>query len=212
MRPILRVINNKTCELNTLFIQPTNWCAKNCKGCYVKRYEGSNEQISLHTLLNLFDTFYYGMNNCWANQITVSIDEKPSDNNNRNSIMSNIFHGILERINRDTRKDKPEIHFTFNSYKTMIDYANSLSLQHVKWIYKLGLISISNIEIEELEHIKRCIDNGAKIKYNHIVPSKITTNTIDKYVDTIRKIGEVVNSIYLILYKDERETEFQKKN
>jgi hypothetical protein len=202
----MRQVLNKSnpLELNTLFIQPTRWCALNCKGCLVKEHSG--DEGDYHTpvdeQIKLFQYFYRAHEGCWANQITISIDDPPESPPYVSSLMFYthmrfIFHGILNTIQDHHANSRPEVHMTFHTEETIKKYSGP-SRDSVSIAKTLDVLSLSNIK--DLDFVKE-LAKHTHINYNHLIPSNVTSININKYIDRMTRIGEVVQSIYLVMFK-----------
>ncbi len=209
MRPILRVIDAKVpnVEVNALFIQPTMWCANNCTGCYSKAYLCADFQTPIEEQLELFNWFYKGEEGCWANQITISIDRMPNGSgeyqNHRVHMLQWFTHPITMILN-DLRPKYgcPEVHMTAHSFNEVRTWVNLGGKYGEEYATVLDMLSLSRISLSTLPRIKELIAVGANINYNHMIPADITTKNIDSYIERMKQIGEVVNSIYLIIFKE----------
>ena len=205
MRPILRVMDERTCEINALFIQPTKWCANQCKGCYVKGYHSAELQVSIDELTELFSWFYHGEKGCWANQITISMDRLPHNNAAKRNFMHTMFTNPVKAAMYDKRRksDRPELHMTFHGIDEFLQYNQIWSTHSNEQVANaISMISLSTVPIAHLAIVRNLIAHGANINYNHMIPADITTKNVDTYIDKMMQIGEVVNSIYIIIFKE----------
>ena len=205
MRPILRVIDEQTCEVNALFIQPTTWCANNCKGCYVKSYCTAETQVPWHEHKKLFDMFYHNQDGCWANQITISIDNLGNQPSEQQEHMVHWFSYPISSLILDKREpgERPVVHMTLHTIDHFYKYVNRWGGKTAQsCMTALDMLSLSRIAVGQLDELSTFIAEGANINYNHMIPADITTKNVDTYVDKIRRIGEVVNSIYIIIFKE----------
>jgi hypothetical protein len=210
MKSILNVSNPY--ELNALFIQPTRWCGLNCKGCYVKEHAGgeAGHHIGSWHLIELFKIFYQSQeihnHTAWANQITISIDDMPKDKY-RALDMLNLFSGVLTEIVSNRQEERPEVHLTFHTPKTLREYTYEAKDQKYitkentfYMLSKIDMISFSEIPESEMDFVKE-IAAVTSVNYNHLIPANVTSLTIDRYVDKVARIAEVVNHIYLVIFK-----------
>lgn len=213
MKSILNVSN--PWELNTLFLQPTRWCNLSCKGCYVKEHSGGENGHHLNSWqwIELFRHFYSNLDiglgyKAWANQITLAVDNLSLDDF-KSREMLNIFKGILGLIvdkNFFLKKNFPEFHITCHTPKTLREYTYNnktdwITRKHTMSILKnIDMISFSEIPEHEFDFVKE-VAVQTSVNYNHLIPSNVTSLTIDSYIDKIAKIGEIVNHIYLVIFK-----------
>lgn len=218
-------------QVNTLFLQPTRWCDLNCKGCYVKEHEvfdGTTREQEQHTpMIEQFKLIDYYHHEYLANQITVSIDDFPPDlgmaepagrlmlglNYSRHNMRTHMLDLYMRLIkmrrdrcqenldkNRDRFHNMPELHFTYHSLQTLCKYQNALGIDLVGPLSNLNVVSFSHLtenDIGMLSHIA----NEVHVNYNHLIPSNVTSFNIDKYVERMTRIGEIVDSIYLVIFK-----------
>lgn len=213
MLPVLSM-GGPRLEVNALFIQPTRWCDLDCKGCYVKEHSGG--EMGYHTPVEeqykLFTKFFEG-EEAWANQITIAIDNFPPDLGmteppsrllglpyNRAMMrrhMITLFHTVMTQLARDPNHHGPEVHMTFNSDQVLKEY-----LHAVNWSdNNAGLLSVVSLShIKNIEYVKD-LAKHTHINYNHLVPGNVTSFNIDKHVERMTRIGEVVDSIYMVIFK-----------
>ena len=192
--------------MNALFIQPTYFCKNNCKDCYVKArlaHPTNNEgnYLKLRYFRDLVDLLHSGK--IWTNQITLSLDVLP-ETRSEYSLMLDYFNLFLGRILLK-KIDKREIHLTFNSLNSFLEYRSASLIFSYSWRthdYQnfITMTSFSNIKKEELPFIKE-LRTAIKVNYNHRLPYVDSTN-IKSYINTIQKIADNVDSIYLIIDKD----------
>jgi len=191
-------------EVNALFIQPTRWCGLNCKGCYVKEHHG--DEGTYHTPLNeqvkLFHEFFVGRT-AWANQISISIDNLPQlttavdDPADR---MLRYWWEIMTYLQKDLREksDRPQVHMTLHNDVVWREYCRINDVEPLVWARHPDVISFSNII--SLDFLK-VVAKQTHINYNHLIPGNVTSFNIDKYVDRMTEIGQIVDSIYLVAHK-----------
>jgi hypothetical protein len=192
MTPILNL--NNPLQVNTLFLQPTRWCALNCAGCYVKEHSGGPD--GYHTpVYEQAKLIRYYLENNLANQITVSMDN--FDVSTQLS-MRTLYDHILFLI-ENVPSMSTEVHMTFHNLNTFIKYIDHTESNFAD-AELLDVISFSNIKESDYKQLIILADK-THINYNHLVPSNVTSFNIDKYVQHITEIGEIVNSIYLVMYK-----------
>lgn len=215
MKHILNISNPY--ELNALFLQPTRWCARNCKGCYAKEHAGGEKgfHLSSWNWMKLFNMFYLNQaveegHRAWANQITLAVDDLSLDGYQA-AEMLNLFGGILTTVvNRKSNKldlHPAEFHITCHTPKTLKNYtflnkktpwiSEERTMEMLKYI---NMISFSEIPEGEFEFVKE-IAKHTPVNYNHLIPANITSDNIDTYVDKVTKIGRIVSHIYLVMFK-----------
>ena len=176
-------------QLNALFLQFSQACRNNCKGCYVKKAKLQGNQLSWIEFKRLFSKFFQGKGGYWANQITLAVDELSRDSNKQwNQLL--FLSSILEEINNDNRDidNRPEVHLTFNSINTLIEY----EIWGCNLWKKVNLISFSNLDDLTSWTLKYL---GTDINYNLLADKNFSFQKIEKAVD----LG--INSIYLIMPK-----------
>jgi hypothetical protein len=196
--------------VNALFLQPTHWCAKNCKGCYVKGFEqneGVEETrtvwIDLMKALNRNDPHPLLL----ANQITMAFDTLPTDKQQQYE-MKMIGNEFLRM-----RTDRPgEYHATANSVEDFLDYFNSSwkscitgNLQRVslnnekKDMHLLDVLSFSNIQLNDISTFP-----GFRTWVTPHINWNLTIfpgTNLDKIKAHFMKVQPHVDSIYLVLHK-----------
>lgn len=201
MKPIL-INNDRVTQLNALFIQPTRWCGLNCKGCYVKEHTGGEEDyhVSNAQMIKLFNKFYQS-DEAWANQITIAVDDMHKDASKAYHMMS-FIHAVLNRIELDERpkEERPEVHFTCHTDRTWEKYTaqSPRYLPATAMASHLNMLSLS--EITRPRYVKN-LAKYTHINYNHLVPRNVSSKNIDKYVQKMTDIGEIVDSIYIVMLK-----------
>jgi hypothetical protein len=185
-------------EVNTLFIQPTRDCALECKGCYVKEHIPNPNQIDLRILVEVFKHFYLG-EEASANQITISLDNMPKDNQVRSAQMFDFALECFDFVARHKTETSPEVHVTVHDLATLESYS--------KWTAEtlfvaVDLISLSYISESDLPAIQKIQSQyKVKINFNHMIPHNVSSNNIDSHVKHLTAIGEVVDFIYLLMFK-----------
>lgn len=211
MLPVLNVSGPRL-EVNALFLQPTRWCAINCKGCYVKEHEGGeNGYHTPYTEQEKLFRYFYNGEIAWANQITVAIDNLPapeadavalfghvSEETRRYAHMVNIFQSIIDYIEANKTDQSPEVHMTFNSDLVFEEYTSKRGVGAVNTARQLSVLSFSNIK--RMEYVKY-LAKHTHVNYNHLIPGNVTSFNIDKHVERMTRIGEIVDSIYMVIFK-----------
>jgi hypothetical protein len=184
-------------ELNALFIQPTAWCAHNCKGCYSLAHQ-NKFQVDFLEWQKLFRVFYEDPQ-YWANQITISID-KLSKITSRRYQMSLIIDFIFNIINQDHRlkNNKPAITFTVHSLDDLQEYFESEDC-YLDWS-KIDGLAISTFTAKDisqhswlLNFIKKA---GVSIIYNLLAYNK------EQVLKDIQLVFDLVDTIHVVMFKN----------
>jgi hypothetical protein len=201
MKPILNLSGPRV-EVNALFIQPTRWCALNCKGCYVKEHQGGEE--GFHTPWNeqfrLFRKFYDGRE-AWANQITISVDDvHPDFTKGKHMVL--FLDAVLATLREDKRpkEDKPEVHITCHTMQTLEQYFPRLEWNDFNLFSMVSFSVLSKKDEVPLMIVKAARRNI--INYNMLIP-KYDPRTVDwdAEAEWIRTIAGVVDHIYMVIFK-----------
>ena len=114
--------------------------------------------------------------------------------------MREFYKHIITLLENDTRPrlDKPEVHFTYHNLDTYASYTEDNNYTSAG--SALSMISFSHIKVEDLSSID-ALNDFTDINYNHLVPWNVSSQNIDKYTKDMIAIGEVVNTIYLVINK-----------
>ena len=188
-------------ELNALFIQPTRWCALNCSGCYVKEHEGGEDSYHIRwgEWANLFTEIFEGKS-IYTNQLTISMDDIPAD---RHMEMTGIFAGAI--YGKSLSKTNTELHMTFHTLDTFSKYHGAMMKKyHIDSKKHIDMISFSHIKPDHLRFIRifpRWTEKCPMINYNHLPPKNVSSENINKHVDSIEEIGQAVDHIYMLVTK-----------
>ena len=188
-------------ELNALFIQPTRWCGKNCKGCYVKAHAGgeNSPHVAAAVITDLLRHYYFSYKDCWANQITLSVDDPPEDTDKYTHMDTILYYFLgLPFLKAGRVQDYPELHATFHNIQTMEKYQGPYDIFGMAG--SLDMLSLSEIKLKDLDIIDD-LATYTKINYNHLIPASLRLNNLDKYVANMIEIGRVVDHIYLVINK-----------
>lgn len=184
-------IGSSIFECETLFLQPTWSCAKNCIGCYVKEKESKfgSEEIDFRIWLELLSRIDTD-NNIKANQITLALDTLPKDQwSDSYSKMYDIAQ-LYKSIIRNRYGENVKYHLTVNAVSDLEQYTQSELYEG------LDLISVSNINnLDDIKLIKQCAPH-TKINWN-----VLASTLVKKPVDQIKEILTHVNQCYLLLPK-----------
>jgi hypothetical protein len=126
-----------------------------------------------------------------------------SEETKRYTYMWEVFNQIMRFLCQDKRskEDRPEVHITFNSLKTLNKYYKNTTVY--KSLNALSMISFSQLGITDLTGLLSLKDIGIRthMNYNYLIPGNITSFNIDKYVNHLIQAAEVVDSIYLVIFK-----------
>lgn len=140
--------------LDSLFLQPTYKCAYDCKFCFVKQHTYNGPTTPAHIQINLLEKFCCGLDNCWANQVSISIDALNGEH------MQEIFDGVIWLAGR--KKNKLTV--TINNTQSLRQYKN--------WpdIFKVDTVGFSNLNANDIDLVKQYSNvvlntiQGAKIE------------------------------------------------
>lgn len=183
-------------ECETLFLQPTWTCAKNCTGCYVKEKESKfgSEEIDFDLWLTILDNIFFSNRNIKTTQVTLALDtlgQNPfSDSYFKMYKIAAVYSAMARDVKRYGYNPNLTIHLTVNDVKDLEQYTKSELFEG------LNLISVSNINsLEDIKRIRECAPY-AKINWN------VLASTFNKKSeDQIRQIVRHVNQVYLLLPK-----------
>ncbi len=221
--PIINTLSSRV-EAHTLFLQPTPWCARNCKGCYVKERnpEGTQGYIDYVTPLmeqfNLIKLFCKG-ELAWANEITVAMDDLPTNRRQQNHMVG-LFDKILGMIHEFKQKQEllPSMHMTFHTVNTYLSYVDRTK-NNSNWFresksgdtweglafpgHLLDMINFSQLSPNEITRkLLKKIREETPVNYNYLIPRNVSKKNIKKHIEHLTQIGEMVDHIYLVIYKD----------
>lgn len=198
MRNILNVSGEKV-ELNALFIQPSRLCAGNCKGCYVKAHGITKDYMDPNFFRKILEEILRD-ERLFSNQVTISFDLLPEDEWHRSILLSYYkqLYNVVQKA-KSEGVELPEIHGTFSTVQSFIDYKASVSTHTDPF----AVVSIS--DIPDAHEGERLLSTGnmagRHINFNHQIPADICSANIDAYVTKIETLAKVVSSIYLIIHK-----------
>jgi hypothetical protein len=141
-----------------------------------------------------------------ANQVTISIDDIPpptGDDSSRPAHMIGLFCAAMKawqnarnsfgNLLPSEEMHIPELHMTFNTERRS-------HLGNVHVAQTVDMLSFSNINHKSLKFIQH-LANHTHVNYNHLVPSNVTSFNINEHVKRMTEIGEVVDSIYMVMFK-----------
>ena len=221
--PIINTLSSRV-EVHTLFMQPTPWCARNCKGCYVKErnpngdadYQPVTPFADQLTLLKLFCKGELA----WANEITVAMDDLPTNRRQQNHMVG-LFSSIMGMIHSSKLDniELPSMHMTFHTINTYLSYVDRTK-KNSDWFresikqedtwetlalpgHLLNMINFSQLTTNEItKKLLKEIRKETPVNYNYLIPRNVNKNNIKKHVRHLTEIGEMVDHIYLVIYKD----------
>jgi len=110
----------------------------------------------------------------------------------------------------DAKQPGPELHLTFHSYKTYVDYLvkNEVKNECITPKSMFGIvdmITFSNLSIPFTVPAMRYIGSlkiyDIDINYNHMIPVLATEEQIKEDIQKLQKIALYVDSIYMVLFK-----------
>jgi hypothetical protein len=181
-------------EVNALFIQPTYSCANKCPGCYVQAHRRSLQpQLSASAWGRLMDVFFHNLNGCWANQITLSVDNLPVHEKPGRERMLETYKHFNELIRADDRReDRPELHMTVHDMHSLAEYYQCTIPPNV------DILSVSNLLTADESGVQGIRNNlGIKVHWNLMFWGSPGERDID-YVDSV---APFVDKIYFIFRK-----------
>lgn len=184
-------------QLNALFIQPTRWCARNCKGCYVKAHQGGEDGYYAHQVVfcDLLKILLDG-HSVHSHQITISFDKQPSDRFDRMTAMQAIFQFLLTRRFSYQARDT-QLHGTFHTISDAESYGNIEELGIVLDVVNFSQITLTDSNIRYLGALRmKC-----EVNLFHRIPPNIDSGNIESYISNLIWLGEHVDNIYLVVNK-----------
>ena len=217
-------------QLNSLFIQPTYWCAINCSGCYVKERNIEKKIVSMprETIVDFIKKVLVGTD-IKVNELTISMDDL-SQEINQYEYMRGIFRstiGFLEHLKDQDSTYKPKVNMTFHTIPTYLKYLGHwvrnlnedwkdylLNDNHCfteeklieKMVYSvqdLNMISFSHLDFNPLtKRILKEIRDETTINYNLLIPRRVNNSNIRKHFQHLIDASENVDHIYLVIKKD----------
>jgi MoaA/NifB/PqqE/SkfB family radical SAM enzyme len=181
-------------EFNAIFLQPTKYCQHKCVGCYALAHH-STQQLEVLDFVELFGQFYYGKDNYWTNQITISLDKLSKDPTKKKwmwELIDEILFDIrTDKINhKEDEVERPEVHFTVHSLEDLLEYqldfsaANSIAFSTLK---------VRDFENDYFDFLKKA---GVNIVYNLLAYNK---SQVKKDIELA--INQVDN-IHLVMFKN----------
>jgi hypothetical protein len=221
--PIINTLSSRV-EVHTLFMQPTPWCSRNCKGCYVKErnpdgdpdYQFVTPLADQFTLLKLFCKGELA----WANEITVAMDDLPTNRKQQNHMVG-LFNRIMQMIQESklSNLELPSMHMTFHTINTYLSYVDRTKgtanwfresiKQEDTWEtlalpgHLLNMVNFSALTPNEItKNLLKEIRKETPVNYNYLIPRNVSKNNIKKHLKHITDVAEMVDHIYLVIYKD----------
>ena len=220
--PIINMLSSRV-EAHTLFLQPTPWCARNCKGCYVKERnpEGTQDYIPSVTppmeQFELLKMFCKG-ELAWANEITIAMDDFPTSRKQQNHMFA-LFNWTFSMIHncKQLSIPLPAMHMTFHTVPTYLSYVG-IAKRNCNWFKEsytdweglafpaqlLDMINFSQIspDNETTKKLLKEIRKETPVNYNYLIPRNTNKGNIRKHIEHLTRVGEMVDHIYLVIYKD----------
>lgn len=195
MRSIFNTLNTR--HVDNLFIQPTMWCAFNCIDCYVKASSVSSLAIPLKFWQALMHSYIFQKNECYANQITISIDSLPKNNSLQKDYMKNVFDTYSAlAVQAQSFLEKPELHITIHDINVLNQDYKALDLLSIKRVF--DLISFSWITMEDIPMIQEIRKTKTLVNWN-CMPNGISA---ERLANKLTELAPHLDQIYLILNKD----------
>ena len=197
-----------TLRLKTMFLQPFVFCSNKCQGCYLKSYKTkhkfNNPRIHLDLLQEIFHTQKDLM---VTDQVTISLNSlfkgKYSSSNHQ---MLRWFAKAIHIIGTSTLDNTPEVHLTFHDIITFSKYTQyikkhrpNLFNDYINFMKKVTVVSLSSISITDNTFYRRAAQIIDKVNWNWLITPDYK---IEDDIEYVREILEVVNSAYMILYKN----------
>ena len=182
-----------------IFLQPSYSCGKSCGGCYIKENEVFYNRKNNYP--EFWPSVIYDLlieqKHINAKQVTLALDTLPSKNHllytsTDRQFMIEIadYYFGWSRVRKNS--NNPEAHITVNCVNDLKQYLDVIKYPTLK----LNLVSISNINcVEDVEYI-RDIAPGVEVNWNILSTSLVKQNP-----ESIRKILQVVDNMYLLLHK-----------
>tara|TARA_Y100000310_G_scaffold337052_1_gene423132 strand:+ start:1184 stop:2302 length:1119 start_codon:yes stop_codon:yes gene_type:complete len=223
--PIINKLSSRV-EVNTLFLQPTPWCARNCKGCYVKeRNVGGAQRYKKEVITPVADQFKLIKLFCegklaLANEITVAMDDLPTHRGQQYHMVHlyDLIMGYI-RESQDQNRPLPRMHMTFHTMNTYLSYVDRTK-RNSDWYRRsvlfedtwetlalpghlLDMINFSQLTPNPItKNMLSVIRNKTPVNYNYLIPRNLNQGNIAKHVAHLAEIAEHVDHIYLVIYKN----------
>lgn len=214
MRQILHKIGpTGPIEMNTLFIQPTRWCALDCPGCYVVAHDQPEQVHNLNDAV-LSDLLHELMaKGHHVNQFTISGDNLSKDPEKKRFMAEAMGTYLSWSREAKIAGYTSEFHATFNTPTAMRQYEEAYPAMS-EGLRTLDVISFSNIPAGMPDEVQpnhwmwsHRMGNGVrtfhrtKFNYNHLIPENVSSLNINEYVEKMEWIGGQVDSIHLVISK-----------
>lgn len=193
MQVAIPYITEKNAYINALFLQPTTWCAKNCKGCYVKGFENEigSESYSYPLFQRIFTEIILGQR-IQANQITMALDSLPSIGRyDRKEMLyiADCYCAIIDAAK--IKRMQTEFHITVNSFDDLLEYG-------FKSKEYFDVLSVSTSGIDFTKEISYFRTHAKHINWNYTIYPEMPA---DKVIKNLKMRIPSYDSIYLILLK-----------
>ena len=191
---------------NTIFVQPTNLCAKKCEGCYVKAHcHGPQMDPQEHTR---FLRMLWFRENIVCNQITISMDSLRTKSTDYNGDADHIMRECTQFTTAQTTGTlptiKPEIHLTFNNVQDYRRYNFRPRLMD-----GINVVTFSHIDMrtcDDRAEIKEIQLQGVKVNYNYSLlceyPGMMSDEKVDRELEAFETILTLVDSVYMLVWKE----------
>jgi hypothetical protein len=199
MNQIFR-ITEKEMHIDSLIIEPSSFCAQDCKDCYTRAHKQQGKQVQNQTWWELISKFFNLYTETHStNQISLSIND-PTNKEQVKTIETIL--AAHEHCKGWGAKKDTEFHLTIHSPSTIEKY-KPLTLE---WFAQVDSIYFSNIAEDEVGVIKElcALNKDIEIGWNCLIPSTITSLVlkelngihyiVNKSVDTGSRISEEVFS------------------
>jgi hypothetical protein len=192
MNQIFRITENEV-YIDSLIIESTWNCAKNCQGCYLKAHKQKGKQLLLTSLglWELLSGFLNIHNKSYSvNQISISVNEptKEEDIKTIETILA-----CIKYVDGWNSRKNTKIHLTLHNPTTIKKYKPLTT----EWFALADSIYFSNISEEEIGIIQdlRALNKNIEIGWNCRLG---TSERLDESAEGI------ISSIYYIVDKSKR--------
>lgn len=185
MNQIFRITNSEI-HIDSLTLETTIDCAKNCKGCYLKAHQLQGQEVNWSDWIRLVDSFLRIENkNYSCNQISISVNERSKIENVITRIEDILgYNADLIEDRKDTR-----VHLTMFSPSTIKQY---IGMDIEDWA-AVDSIYFSNILTDEdldIVDALRAQNKNLEIGWNATVGISRTNRNIpeDNRFDSIYQV------------------------
>jgi hypothetical protein len=203
MNQIFRITENEV-YIDSLIIEPTWNCAKNCQGCYLETHNNQSEEIEFCELGNLVEAFLSTNSSCYStNQISISVNEVGNHFSWDAAKIEEIIYTNFYYKNKEPRKDT-KFHLTMYSPSTIGNYIEACKEEYsdidiFPYFAAVDAIYFSNISEEEIGIIKnlRALNENIEIGWN--------CRPWHSYISPIVPGSKVINGIYSLADKSRKQ-------